>query len=364
MRIRIDVGEDGGVQREMHLRLEATEVALAELHIAHAAERNRSSYYLRRHGATRDAAGVDQPVDPNTPVRAAQEPPKLTIPQHLESLWRSGRIAWVEPPAEKDDRPFHLEPTTIVVPISDLVANLLRPAFHRGFETRRIFHLEGEPIDRQSYMCLCFTESGAETGLEIRALRFDPSNDCVVDLSGRSLTEVVWAAGLVPLVGAGNALQPVEIARRDYDLRQLLGRDDTASMQHVYAGWYESWDERVEMAVNEHILHGREFASFYHSAIGIDAEGGIHILQTEATLPDLAQELARLGMVNAGLLDSGGSCALYDARLGSYLNHGWYFREPRGAVVAIQLNHRERVPAMSGYWFQKRRGAIDRFKSG
>src|SRR5262249_38710538 len=142
-------------------------------------------------------------------------------------------------------------------------------------------------------------------------------------------------------------LAPFQIAQNDYDLRQIWGRGAEDSIRDAYDGWYRQWDTRVEKLTNQHQARGNPYATFFHSVLAIDASGNIHLLQQESTLPDLANHLAEEGFQAAGLLDSGGSCALYDVWLGGYINHGWYFREPRGAVLVFELNIDQRLTTKS-----------------
>jgi hypothetical protein len=184
-------------------------------------------------------------------------------------------------------------------------------------------------------------------------VRFDAQNDRLLSSQGRDLLAegLQWAAALVPLVRGGQAVPTVEIARNNYDLRQILGRDAVDEINLAYTGWPDRWDGLVGSLVNEHLAARRPFEVFYHSVLGIDRTGQIHIWQLDTDLPGLANLLASEGVEAAGLLDSGGSCALYDPWLGSYLNHGWYFREPRGAILLFELNSWERLPeSRDGSW--------------
>ena len=148
--------------------------------------------------------------------------------------------------------------------------------------------------------------------MEMRWVRFDPTLDRVHDMSRSDMLDegLVWSAAFVPLVVNGHALTAVEIAQNDYDLRQILGRAASDHIRYAYEGWFAEWDERVARIVSSHELSGQPFARFYHSILGIDEAGNVHIRQVEGVLPDLANDLAREGIVDAGILDSGGSCAL------------------------------------------------------
>ena len=360
MRLTIEFGKTASSQREVHLRADKCELASAQLHLAFPDRRNRTDRFLRRHVKANDKFEAHESVDPNSPVVSREEPPKLSIPVHIEQMRQHGQLVGMRGPVEGEQ--FCTEPATIIVPVSDLVANLLRPAYHRnGLGSHRLFFLEEEPIDQKDYFCLCFFQSSSESvHLEIKDVRFDQAGDRVLCTSGKNLEDkgLVWAAALVPLVRDGNALDPVEIAQGDYDLRQILGRNADVALRYAYEGWFECWEERVRELVSAQVRESRPFESFYHSVLALDADGNIHIFQLESTLPDLALNLAAQGMISAGLLDSGGSCAIYDAWMGSYLNHGWYFRERRGAVIALQFKTIQRIPQSPDFWFLGRRGTL------
>ena len=347
MRLSIELAGSSPHAREAELRLDADELDAVHLHLAFPEKRNRTGLYMRRH-----AHAPDEPVGPNQPLRSSDEPPKLTIPEHVEQMDRQKRIARGAPvrPGIGLQAKLPQEPAMLVVPISDLVANLLRPCFHRdGWPGPRLFHLDEEPIHTRTYFCLCCfadSEKHRPPRLAFRHVRFDCELDRALDAAGADLLDegLVWAAAVVPLVADGRALPIVEIARADYDLRQIVGRHNETPIRHAYEGWFDEWDDRVEKLVAAHQRIGRPFETFYHSVLGIDAAGNFLIRQKEAALPDLASSLESEGIVAAGLLDSGGSPAIYDVWSAGYLNHGWYYREPRGAILLFELTWTRRLP--------------------
>jgi hypothetical protein len=352
LKISIEIGQ----QRSARVQIAPEELGRVYLHLASAELRNRTDRFMRRHAAPRQ-----QPPSPNRPVRSAQEPRKLSIPEHLREMAASGVLSSQPVVHEQSHERFLVEPARLVVPISDVVANLLRPCFHRdGLGSRRVFFFQGEPINRRAYFAACSFSAGEQRPgrLELRQIRFAMPTDRTLGSHGEDLAAqgLVWAAALVPLVVDRRPLEPVEIAREDYDLRQILGRDAEAEMRYAYEGWFDQWDARVSEVVAEHQRLAKPFASFYHSVLATDAGGAIHILQTEGSLPQLAQELAREGMTAAGLLDSGGSCALYDPWMAGYLNHNWYYREPRGAILVFELSATQRLPMdQTDSWLARRR---------
>ena len=356
MRLSVEVGgSDSEAERRVDLVIGAHELATAYLHLAQPAVRNRTGLYMRRHPSGKDTASVG----PNEPLRSLEEPPKLTILEHLSEMREAGLIPAAIAPSASGSASFGVEPIRLAVPISDLVANLLRPSFHRDrLGHARLFFLDGEPIDRMTYWCACFFETGAGRGrLDLRWVRFDAAADRALDHDGRDLLEagLVWAAALVPLVVHGRGLTAVEITPYDYDLRQILGREAEPDIRHAYEGWFDDWRQRTTEATARFELGGRQPPQFYHSVLGLDHDDNIVIRQVEADLPGLAATLAREGVRAAGVLDSGGSCAIYDVSRGHYLNHGWYFREPRGAIIVLELTIQQRIPQdRATAWIRRR----------
>lgn len=343
MRITIDTGEAGSLERKAEVNIAASELAAVHFHVATPELRNRTDHYLRRHPLE---ISLEQQASPNQPHQTAGAPPKLPIPAHLRQMREAGALPPPGPVQTTSSGSFAVEPTMLAVPISDLAANLLRPCFHRdGLGPYRLFHFQGEPIDARTYLCACFFEGAGSGRLELRRLRFNAAADRAVDLEDRDLLQegLVWAAAVVPLVVDQRPLSAVQIAQSDYDLRQILGRDDEGPLVYAYSGWFRDWDARVEQVVTEHEREGKPFSLFYHSILALDRAGNVTIRQQEGTLPQLAEDLHREGFAAAGVLDSGGSCALYDVWMESYLNHGWYFREPRGSILVFELKSTQRL---------------------
>ena len=357
MKLTIEIADSTPGSREAELRFAADELAAVHLHLAFPEGRNRSGLYMRRH-----AHRPDEPVGPDRPLQSPHEPPKLSIAEHVEQMRRANLVSLGTPPAPEARQGYAEEPAMLAVPVSDLVANLLRPCFHRhGLGGHRLFYLDEEPIERRTYFCLCFfADRNQRPRLEFRHVRFDRQTDRALDVAGDDLLDegLVWAAALVPLVVDGEALSAVRIAQGDYDLRQIVGRRNEGPIRYAYQGWFDQWDARVQEVVSEHQRSGRSMATFYHSVLGIDAAGGVLVRQKEATLPDLACSLQSEGMVAAGLLDSGGSSAIYDVWSAGYLNHGWYHRQPRGAILLFELCWTRRLPEhWPESWTQRRAGA-------
>jgi hypothetical protein len=355
MRITLQLGEEGLSDRRADLKISSKELTIVHLHLAYPESRNRTGRYMRRH-----PRHPGEKVNPNEPLRSSDEPKKLPIPAHLEEMYRLGIIPNWSGPVRNNSDTYRLESAMIAVPISDLVANLLRPCFHRsGLERYRLFYFEDEPIDRRDYFCACFFHPSAKAGhLQLRQVRFDTVNDSVLDpYSGQDLLEegLIWAAAIVPLVIDKEPLSALQIAQNDYDLRQLLGRKAEEPIKYAYKGWFDQWNQRVAEVVAQHEREKKPFATFYHSIIAMDEEGQIHIRQQEGALPELAESLKAEGMIAAGILDSGGSCALYDVWVGNYLNHSWYFREARGAIIVFQLNTKLRIPLDEKSWIHQRK---------
>lgn len=346
MKITLKIGAVSTDERTAIAEIDAQQLACVYLNVSFPEERNRSRLYIHR---------------PAKPDRQSKDRFKIPIKEHIAAMRAkpegTGGIPSPTRPTLHHTRRgteiFGTVPAMLAVPISDLVANLLRPCFHRDrLGNYRLFYLQNEPIDKkQNYWCVCsFGDAKNYRGLQLREVRFDANKDTVFDnrtdrdlLNEESLT---WAAALVPLVIDGRPLSAVEIAQNNYDLRQIFGLDDSyeTTINYIYDGWFDEWNSRVEEKVLQHENSGRPFATFYHSILALDEHNNVNIWQIEGTLPELAKKLVKKGMVNAGLLDSGGSCAMYDVWMGTYLNHGWYYRESRGSILVFELKSHERYP--------------------
>jgi hypothetical protein len=355
VKIEIQIGCPGEVNRTARISIDKTELDTVALNIAFPEARNRTGLYMRRHPKRPESAGCF--VGPNNPLRSREEPKKMAIHEHLTQM---GLGLTVTPRFENDSvERYQTTSALIAVPVSDTVANLLRPCFSQsGLGGRRLFFFEDEPIASRHYWALCcFDGNKGSPRLDMLDVKFDLQCDSIRSIDGRDLSKegLQWAVSLVPLVKNGKSLSPCEIAQSDYDLRHIFGHSNTEEIASAYDVWYEGWNDRVAQLVSRKLQDGTPFEVYYHSVIGIGSSGAIRILQSDSTLPDLARELAKSGLLAAGLLDSGGSCAVYDNWLGGYLNHGWYFREPRGAILAFRLKAPERIPEPKiGSWIRSR----------
>lgn len=344
MKFQLHTPTTGAISRTAHLMLEAEELHNVLLSVIKPEVWNRSDMYLRRHRST-----MGEKVGPNTPHKHFTSGLKQPIQVHLQNQIDSQRLS-VPASASDNKENYLLQNSTLAVPISDLVANLMRPSFHiDGMGEQKILFFDGEPITQKDYFCLCYYQhENKQSRLQLQQVRFDPKLDTVTDLTGQPLIDrgLIWSAGLVPLVIDSSPLTAIEIAKHDYDQRQIFGRE-YEELEYIYDGWYDNWNERVEEKLSAFIKEGRSYASFYHSVLSIDKDNAVHVTQLEGTLPQIAEQMANDGMVSAGLLDSGGSCAIYDAWLPGFLNHGWYYREPRGAVLVFELASQNKISVMN-----------------
>jgi len=339
------------INRTAKLFIPISELRFVYLHIASTEILNRSNFYLRRHRYKNETKAPD----PNKPCRIKNDSQKLTIPRHIEVMQQQSIILKLSEFQNERGVTFQLFPTMIAVPISDLAANLLRPAFHKnGLGQYKTFFFKDEPITKRNYWCICYFNNKQENNqkFEFCQVHFDTINDTVIDSKTNNdllNSDLEWAAGIVPLVIDFKPLNPYEIAIHDYDLRQILGRHSTRDIQYIYEGWYDEWESRIKKTIADFEKKNKFYESYYHSILCLDSEKNVYIYQIEGTLPELANMLSREGIQYAGILDSGGSCAIYDDWLKSYLNHGWYFREPRGSILLFELENSERIPLNNFY---------------
>jgi hypothetical protein len=344
------------VNRRATVSIARDEIFSAAINIAAATERNRTGMYMRRHRKAGDSLSALE-ANVNRPIRAPQEPPKLLMAEHSDAMG----FGYVSPSLtlEGPDK-FHLMQSVIAVSVSDIASNLLRPCFSvEPFgQDKRAFFFEDEPIEDRQYWAACYFECPGELPpLRFCNVTFKLDPDRIYSADGEDLVplKLKWAMCLVPLVRKSAAVPLVEIAQNDYDLRHIFGRNASEDYFTPYRPgvWFNKWDEEVAARTAQYLENGLRPEVYYHSALAVDASGNIRIYQCDSALDKLAELIAWDGMVAAGLLDSGGSCALYDPWLRGYLNHGWYYREPRGAALAFQLNSYERIPVAAS-WFSTR----------
>ena len=276
MKIEIEIGTNNNINRTASVTIEAHELKSAALHIAFAAGRNRTGLYMRRHRKPCDLES-GYTVGPNDPIRFADEPKKLSIPEHIKKM-KFGTQPSSEIVAQGSER-FRTVPSVIAVPVSDVAANLLRPCFMKtGFGEKHIFFFEDEPIELRSYWAAClFSDERGRPEIKFMDIIFDVDGDSVHALDGQNLVTkgLEWAVCLVPLVKNSKAVAPQEIAKNDYDLRHIFGRNANKEFFSPYDVWYDGWNERVDKAVQKHIDSGSTFEIYYHSILGIDSNGSI-----------------------------------------------------------------------------------------
>ncbi len=359
MKIEIAIGETGSIERATSIKILREEIKSIKLHIAFAEKLNRNDLYLQRHSGSDNNQLVNDSIDPNTPLRAKADEYKITIPEHFTKLDLKNLKTLVKSNQLQSNGRYCEVNSIFAIPISDLTSNLLRPSFNKnkfGSTKYRIFFLKDEPINDQNYWCVCYYQRSGINGIEFRNLKFDILKDTVFDTKNPDIDLVldyglIWAAAIVPLVIDNKPLSATDIAVHDYDLRQILGRNESEAVKFCYKGWFSKWNERVRLIVQQHQETRKPFASFYHSIIAISEKGDLHIKQLEGTLPAIANKLSSKGFQAAGLLDSGGSCAIYDRWLSGYLNHGWYFRPKRGSIIVLELKRKDRIPIDSSeHW--------------
>ena len=150
MRVCIEVATHGN-ERRASVTIAPDELARVHLHLELPERRNRTGRYMRRHGhAVSESGRALERFGPNDPRRSPDEPPKLTIPDHVSDMRRTGQLPTPAPNQSSGSEVFRCEPHMLAVPISDLVANLLRPCFSRqGFGKHRVFYFDAEPIEER-----------------------------------------------------------------------------------------------------------------------------------------------------------------------------------------------------------------------
>lgn len=338
------------------------------LSVANRTARNRTSLYQKKH------AGAAKQTRYRPPELGALNWP---IAQHYQLLTKD--YQQLRPIVDEYDKRVEKYPPVVGIPISDLTANPLRPhyiaeiltnvyvdqsrletnerrqfefgQYKRGFHSEqtdrliygsgsdaRLFHLEDEPIGKVPYTVLFAFENASEFRLAIL-------HDIVIRADGflpesvpREIRDGLrWWAACPPLLRNGT-FEPGRYAVRDYDVRHFLGfkLKDEELEEKVYQ-FFGDWDEWCD-AIGK--VMPAVFPEGYHAALGITNDEVI-VVHCNASPEKIAEDLKSMGVRDAVLLDSGGSCAVWANWLnhgdGGVLAHAWNFRAHRGAILFFVL---------------------------
>ncbi len=331
-------------------------VAQDELHkvflsVAMRTARNRTALYQRKHADTRAGLRTRQ----RDPALAA-----LNVPIGKHYLWLKDRLKNPETLADR---------RVVGFPISDLTANPLRPhydaslrkeqlafrsgaargAVYGGAPEARLFYLEDEPIGAVPYTLLLASGREGKARLAICHNVKVAGNGSLPGAIPKAVRGSLcfWAACPPLLVDGAHSTE--EYAIRDYDLRHVFGHPRTKAEENSLYKIYRrfvSW-EAWESAIRSRLKKFTSFEVGYHAALGL-SESEIIVVHRHTTIPQLAGELKSMGALDAVLLDSGGSCAIWgnwlDGNRGGVLANAWNFRPDRGAVVFMILEGQRNLP--------------------
>jgi len=345
---------------EVTLTIPMEDVKGAHLSVANRCARNRTCLYQQKHlGAsfyTRERGHALGAM--NWPIA---EHYRLLQELHPELGFQR------QEGAEQDRIEYY--PPVVAFSISDLTANPLRPhyiavptdgleplypfraeearsAVYRRVPDPRFFFLEDEPIDAVPYSLLIAERQEGSVSFAIRhGMHVMKREGSALEASDLGLQgQLKWWAACPPVVKDG-AFDAESYATLDYDLRHLFGfpRDDDEKralreLQQLFPDW-EGWCAAIKKRLGQSLQHPKG----YHAVLGI-RNGELVIIHRFATIPAISEELQGMGVEQAVLLDSGGSCALWanwlNSGTGGLLAHAWNFRPSRGALVFLVLEGR------------------------
>ena len=230
--------------------------------------------------------------------------------------------------------------------IGDLTANLLRPHYDASIPEdhfpwdRRMFFLAEEPFGDVPYSLLVCSKENGGVRFSIRHEIRVRCDGTLVESGGAphpKQCEMLWWAACPPLLSKGE-FQANAYAHRDYDLRHVFGKKNpiiASIWQQLEKGW-QSWCAAVDQGLEG---GSPEWPEDYNSALGV-SDDRIVIIHRRASVRDLAEQLRVLGMKDAVLLDTGGSCAIWVnwTTKVNLLACAQDHREARGAVAFAVLD--------------------------
>lgn len=342
----LDYSDTKQAEPKATLEISREVIEEAYLSVACRTARNRTALYQQKH------AGAEMATRRRDPTLAALNRP---ISEHYELLQEQiGPL--------KDRR-------VIAFTISDLTANPLRPHYddsipdeQRAFQVARtilavyrnglsakLFHLEDEPITEVPYTLLFSYEEEGQTRLAIHhKVEVNADGSLPEQIPKEIRNGLKWWAACPPLLKEGKHCLE-EFAVLDYDIRHVFGfpEKDSAEeeeLRKIYET-FPSWEDWCK-GIREKLRSFESPAVGSHAALGISEQELIVIHRTD-TIPKIAEELKNLGMRDAVLLDSGGSCAIWanwaNGGQGGILANHFNFRPARGAVIFLVLKG-ERYP--------------------
>jgi hypothetical protein len=316
------------------------------LSVAARAARNRSRLYQAKH------LGAPSSTRERDPALAALNMP---FARHCDQVRR--RL-----PAGRDLTNKRI----VAFAISDLTANLLRPHVDASIRSHDpadapLFHLADEPLGDVRYTILfCYQRAGAPRLAIRHNVNVRPDGSLPDDVPAEIRAGLLyWMACPPLLIGGRHDVNSFGVL--DYDLRHLFGFPDRfATFGHPDQGAHERalstlyatfprWNAWAA-AIGDRLIASPTRETGYHAALGL-SQNELVVVHRVATISELATELSRLGAIDAVLLDSGGSSAIWanwvEGNRGGVLASAWNFRPPRGAALFVVLKGDRGLPSMA-----------------
>ncbi len=301
---------------EVVMELPLSDIAAMSVSIGNREKRNRSNYYQRKH-----IMGVQATVERSEKLAALNVPINVHFSENLGV-----------PDVSRSEERF------LAVGAADITANLFRPGWQSDVPGgRRLFHLEDEPINEKEYYAFMVTHKDGKSAANIRKIRFRGETPL---MEGAEIPHLQWLLCSSPLVYNGEIVDKAEMAKHNYDLRHMFGREkDVGIINTIYkrlADGYDSFTRAIDEN-RDHILTRGADVDWYHAGIGIEGDRLI-VIHHIGSMYQLAERFRRSGVRHAVLLDSGGSSIIWaNWNVGGTLAHHWYYRPNRGAIIAFRL---------------------------
>lgn len=240
--------------------------------------------------------------------------------------------------------PYKVEKRYLVIGVGDCTANLFRASFDPTLWPRNpFFYLEDEPFREKEYYGFIVSRDQGKLKAKIETITFQQGKPV---LNGKEIPGLSWMFCSTPLVYRGKIVDGSGMAKNNYDLRHLFGKENgSETINEIYKkfreGGYPAFANAIEAKKDKIIGTGQD-VNWYHAGIGIKDDAFL-VIHHIGSLLDLANKFYTLGVEDAVLLDSGGSSVVWaNWNYNGILAHHWYFRPDRGAIIIFHLKGKQK----------------------
>jgi hypothetical protein len=201
-------------------------------------------------------------------------------------------------------------------------------------EDKKLYCLEYEPFSKREYSC--FIVPVREKPL-IDNLRFDKKEKPIFPWLNEGIK---WCISGQQILHDNEPVPVEDIVEQFYDARHIFALKDWGPekeknnkiLNEIFEGYPGEFRENMRARLNSEFPR----AEYYHSVLGIKAES-IVLYQSHGTIENIASRLAEKRVIDAIVLDQGGSVGTYASWTGSYINRSSYFRPERISTIAFTL---------------------------